>query len=142
MSIELRSHHLLCLLTYVGDGYSPAFIAGFDSIAARIGAGEDIILVAGADDICRPLLGNANVHCLRESVAERDIEAGEALTGLLGRIIRPGERLTLDATALSQMRKAFLVGDVRKACIGCEWAGACTAIAAGGYQRTRLAPKS
>jgi uncharacterized protein len=142
MSIKLRSHHLLCLLTYAGEGYSPAFIAGFDSIAARISAGEDIVLVAGLDDICRPLLENTNAHCLRESVAKRDAEASEALAGLLGRTIHPGERLILDAGALTHMRKAFLAGDIRKACVGCEWAEACTAIAASGYQRTRLVPKS
>ena len=26
MTIRLRAHHLLCLLTYAGKGYSPAFI--------------------------------------------------------------------------------------------------------------------
>ena len=29
MTVRLRAHHLLCMLTYVGKGYSPAFCAGF-----------------------------------------------------------------------------------------------------------------
>jgi uncharacterized protein len=139
MTINLRPHHLLCLLTYAGEGYSAAFTAGFDSIAARIGAGEDIRLVTGPDDICAPLLDSAEAHCRLDSVAERDSRAADALSNLLARPIRPGERLTLDTLALKQMRQAFLAGSIREACAGCEWAASCTAIAAEGYRRTRLA---
>ena len=32
MTIKLRAHHLLCLLTYVGKGYSPAFTANYDRV--------------------------------------------------------------------------------------------------------------
>jgi uncharacterized protein len=139
MTISLRPHHLLCLLTYAGEGYSAAFTASFDGIAARIAAGEDIRLVMGPDDVCAPLLDSAEAHCRLESVAERDDQAADALMHLLVRSIRPGERLTLDVNAFNQMRRAFLTGSIRKACAGCEWAGSCTAIAADGYLRTRLA---
>jgi uncharacterized protein len=141
LTINLRSHHLLCLLTYAGEGYSPAFTAGFDSIAARVSAGEDILLVAGPDDICAPLLDSPDAHCRRQSVAARDVQAAEALTALLERGIRPGERLALDAPAVTRLRQAFLAGAIRQACTGCEWARSCTAIAADGYRQTRLATR-
>jgi len=63
MTVRLRSHHLLCLLTYVGKGYSAAFIANYDAIAKRLGRGEDVLIVSGPDDICQPMLGEAESHC-------------------------------------------------------------------------------
>ncbi len=38
--VRLRAHHLLCLLTYVGKGYSEAFVRRADALAARLSAGE------------------------------------------------------------------------------------------------------
>ncbi len=40
MTITLRAHHLLCVLTYSGKGYSPAFVTNFDSVVRRLQAGE------------------------------------------------------------------------------------------------------
>ncbi|WP_439343967.1 DUF1284 domain-containing protein [Vacuolonema iberomarrocanum] len=72
MTIRVRPHHLLCLLTYSGKGYSPAFIANYDAIAARLSKGEDIVIVCGPDDICAPLLSDSEPHCWSASVTERD----------------------------------------------------------------------
>ena len=134
MTIRLRAHHLLCLLTYVGKGYSPAFTANYDLIADRLGRGEDILLVSGPDDICAPLLGEPEPHCLQESVGERDRLAARDLGELLARPIGLGVRLDLDAAILTRMRQAFSTGLTRNACPGCEWAEFCSAIAANGYQ--------
>ncbi len=41
VTVRLRAHHLLCLLTYVGKGYTPAFTANYDAVVARLDAGED-----------------------------------------------------------------------------------------------------
>ncbi len=59
MTVRLRGHHLLCMLTFVGKGYSPAFVENYDRIAGRLSEGEDILLVDGPDDICAPLLCGA-----------------------------------------------------------------------------------
>lgn len=138
MTIRLRAHHLLCLLTYVGKGYSPAFTANYDLIADRLGRGEEILLVSGPDDICAPLLGGPEPHCLQESVVERDRLAARDLGELLARPIRAGIRLDLDAAILTRMRQAFSTGLTRNACPGCEWVGLCTAVAANGYRDTRV----
>ncbi|TIS54398.1 MAG: DUF1284 domain-containing protein [Mesorhizobium sp.] len=138
MTIRLRSHHLLCLLTYVGKGYSPAFTANYDVIAERLGRGEDILIVSGPDDICAPLLDELELHCLRESAAERDRLAARDVGDLLARPIRAGTSLTLDKAILTEMRRAFSTGQTRNACQGCEWSGLCSAVAAGGYQETRV----
>lgn len=138
MTIRLRPHHLLCLLTYVGKGYSPAFIANYDAIAERIGQGEGILVVSGPDDICAPLLSEPEPHCLGESVVERDRLAARDIGDLLARPIGSGIRLDLDASTLARMREAFSAGLTRNACQGCEWTGLCSAVAAGGYPDTRV----
>ena len=140
MTIRLRAHHLLCLLTYVGKGYSPAFTANCDAIAERLSRreDEDILLVSGPDDVCAPLLDEPEPHCLRESAAERDRLAAADVEELLARPIRVGARLDLDAAILARMRQAFSAGLVRKACGGCEWNELCSTVAAGGYRDTQV----
>lgn len=133
MTIRLRPHHLLCLLTYVGKGYSAAFTANYDAIAARIGDGEDLLIVAGPDDICAPLLDDAEPHCHRDSVIERDRLALRDLGELLTPPPVLGGSVALDPALLRQMREAFTTGRTRAACVGCEWHGLCTGISAGGY---------
>lgn len=134
MTVRLRPHHLLCLLTYVGKGYSPAFTANYDAAAARLAAGEEIEIVAGPDDVCAPLLDDEDAHCRRASVIRRD-EAAAADNGrLLGFAVIPGTRLTLDAGRLAQLRSAFAQGSSRSACGGCEWSALCSQIADSGYK--------
>ena len=140
--MRLRGHHLLCMLTFQGEGYSPAFTANFAAVLRRIGDGEDILIVSGPDDICAPLLGSEGCHCLGASISARDEAAGAALGALLERPLGPGTRLRLSAPMLAQMRQAFAAGTIRAACEGCEWARHCTAIAPGGFRRVRLGAKS
>jgi hypothetical protein len=100
MTVRLRPHHLLCILTYKGAGYSPAFCANYDRIAVRIAHREEIEICAGPDDVCAPLLSTDHPHCLRDSVTERDDKAAAAVSTLLGFPIATGTRLALsDAIA-------------------------------------------
>lgn len=133
MTARLRPHHLLCVLTYVGRGYSPAFTANMTAVAERLGAGEDIELVAGPDDICAPLLADPDPHCHRASVVERDRAAVRDLSGLLGLDVRTGARLVLDENVIHSLRAAFASDNIRSACTGCEWVDLCGSIAASGF---------
>ncbi|RWL09783.1 MAG: DUF1284 domain-containing protein [Mesorhizobium sp.] len=138
MTVRLRPHHLLCLLTYAGKGYSAAFVANFDAIAARLSAGEDILIVSGPDDICAPLLGEAEPHCLRESVTERDRQAAASVGTLLGCSIAENMKLQFHPSLLRTMRDAFSSGRTRGACGGCEWFDLCSSIAASDYGTVAL----
>jgi len=138
MSIRLRAHHLLCMLTYAGDGYSRAFTANLDAISERISAGEDVLIVDGPDDVCAPLLREADPHCLRDSVQARDALAARDLGPLLGVEIIEGAHLTLGPAHLQHMREAFVSGKARAACQGCEWYGLCTAEARRGFRQAKL----
>ena len=140
MTVRLRPHHLLCLLTYVGKGYTPAFVVNYDRIANRLSAGEDIEIVAGPDDVCAPLLSLPQQHCWNDSVTERDRLAARDVGELLQRDapITVGTRLLLDADVIAQMRQGFASSAIRQACAGCEWSEFCTAIAAGSFEDVRV----
>lgn len=136
MTVRLRPHHLLCLLTYVGKGYSPAFVANYEAIAERLSKGEDVTIVAGPDDICAPLLGGSDTHCLQPGIDERDRLAARDVSRLLSQPVHAGARIDLTATTLARLREAFGDGVTRSACAGCEWSGLCDTVAKGGYEGT------
>jgi hypothetical protein len=138
MTVRLRPHHLLCILTYVGKGYSPAFTANMTAIAGRLAAGETIEIVEGPDDICGPLLDDAEPHCHWPGVAERDLRAAEDLGQLMGASMRPASRLILEKHHLLRLRAAFSTGRVRSACGSCEWHELCSAISDGEYDGAKL----
>lgn len=138
MTIRLRAHHLLCMLTYVGKGYSPAFVANYDAISRRLAAGEEIELVGGPDDICAPLLGDVDAHCHRESVIARDAAARRAVAEEFAVSLEAGRLMVLTAPMLARLRQQFAAGTLRRACAGCEWRGLCDRVAAEGYPDARL----
>jgi hypothetical protein len=124
------------MLTFVGEGYTPAFTENYRRIAKRLSAGEEIELVSGPDDICAPLMESEAPHCLEASVVERDGAALDAVARLLGNEFAPGSIISPDAGVLLNLRRNFASGHIRQACEGCEWNGLCTAIAGDGYQGT------
>lgn len=139
MTIALRAHHLLCVLTYVGKGYSYAFISNYDAIAARLNAGERVRIVTGPDDICRPLCDADDApHCVGPGPARRDRRAARDIEALLGCSLAVGTTLSLDAQTLARLRTAFAEDGIRAACDDCEWHELCTRVAANGYARTRI----
>lgn len=137
MTIRLRPHHFLCLLTYVGKGYTPAFTANYDLIAGRLSNGEGIEIVEGPDDICAPLLLEREPHCWRNSVIERDKKAVLDLLKI-GVTIHVGGSITLDADLLMRMRSGFAQGTTRSACAGCEWSDLCSSIATKDYNGIKV----
>jgi hypothetical protein len=138
MTVRLRPHHLLCLLTYVGKGYSAEFIENYDRIAARLSEGEDIEIVAGPDDICVPILDDVDAHCWRDSITIRDKAAAAALSEKLQISIDAGVKLSLPPSTLNKMRKSFADGSIRQACTRCEWHDLCTDVAASGYDKAKV----
>lgn len=139
MTVTLRPHHLLCLLTYVGKGYSPAFVAGYDRIVARLNAGEEIGITAGPDDICAPIACDLHEHCHGASVISRDAFAAEDVARILAQDIAPGARFRLSRANITDLRTAFASGDIRRACKGCQWDGLCTEVAMAGFPSVKLA---
>ncbi|GAA6177276.1 DUF1284 domain-containing protein [Sulfitobacter pacificus] len=133
MTIRLRAHHLLCLLSYVGKGYSPAFTDNMTLIAGRISAGETIEIVEGPDDICAPRLTQEDAHCHDESIRLRDIQAATDAGRVLQISLHTGAMFSLDQDRLRRLRAAFAQNLVRSACAGCQWGTLCSDIAANEY---------
>ncbi|PDT52277.1 MULTISPECIES: DUF1284 domain-containing protein [Sinorhizobium] len=131
--VRLRGHHLLCLLTYVGKGYTAAFTRNYLGIAARLSSGEAIEIVQGPDDICAPMLNDPDAHCRNDSVLDRDDKALTAVADLLGMSLTAGSVLQLDGERLERLRASFAADSIRAACEACEWAQFCTRIAGDGF---------
>lgn len=138
MTVRLRAHHLLCVLTYVGRGYSPAFTRNMTAIARRLAGGEPALIVEGADDICRPPDAAPQDHCDGAAVLERDALARARIEVQLRLPLTPGASIVLDAATLDRLRAAFTSGALRPACGGCEWQQLCTEVAASGYPQALL----
>lgn len=126
------------MLTHVGLGYSPDFVANFRRVLIRLVDGEEVSAVDGPDDLCAPLLGDPDAHCRRASVSVRDDRARAAIRDHLGLDAGPSRRLVLDVPILRAMRDRFRAGDTRAACAGCEWADLCSRVAGDGYRDTVL----
>lgn len=138
MTIRLRGHHLLCMLTYIGKGYTPGFTINYDSVAERLNSGEEIEIVSGPDDICAPLLTEKSPHCHGESVNERDAAALASVGQLLGCDLVPGSRINPDLAYLAKLRHAFGTGTLRIACSGCEWSSLCDKVAGSGFRGAKI----
>lgn len=139
MTVALRAHHLLCVITYVGKGYNADFVVNFNEIAARLAAGEPVHLVAGPDAICAPLCRSEDEpHCLGNSTASRDAKAVQDLAPLLEPTLSPGASFVLDGPLLQRLRRAFAQSAVRRACQGCQWHDLCSEVAHDDYRGALL----
>lgn len=138
--VTLRGHHLLCMLSYQSQGYSPEFVARFDEVVDRINAGAPIQVCSGPDTLCETMLNDADCHCHNASVTERDRLALKVVGEVLQQSLNSESRLTLDAANVKAMRRAFADGRLRGACEGCEWTRLCSRIARQGYREVRLFP--
>lgn len=138
MTISLRAHHLLCMLTYLGKGYTPGFVSNYSKIIKSLNDGAVISLVFGPDDICQPMLNEETCHCHNESVHSRDQEALVEIGHVLNRQLTIGDCVRLDGHDLQNMRDAFKAGAIRSACDACEWHGLCSDIALNEFRGCRL----
>ena len=138
MTVHLRPHHLLCILTYIGKGYSPAFTDNMTVIAGRISAGEMIEIVEGPDEICAPRRTEIDAHCCDDSVRNRDLKAAVDAGRVLQTPLHTGARFSLDNYSLKRLRAAFTKDQVRSACKECQWSEICTAISKNGYGGTMV----
>ncbi|WP_422038716.1 DUF1284 domain-containing protein [Roseibium sp.] len=140
MTIRIRPHHFLCMLTFLGKGYTAPFVRNYTHIVDRLNSGEELEIVDGPDDICRPMLAEADHHCHQESIRDRDDIASRRIHELLELDIEPGQKFSLTHAQIEALRDAYADGMFRTACAGCEWQTMCSSIAAKNYRGCRLEP--
>lgn len=80
-TICLRPHHLLCLQTFVGHGYSPDFTKHMTYIKSLLTADPNtaITLVAGPDDLCGHCPNCVDGSCTSPKPAVFDHLVGQKL---------------------------------------------------------------
>ncbi len=145
-AITLRGHHLLCLLTYIGAGYSEQFKENLNAIVKALERGQSARIVAGYDSICHnestffacPKREAQRCQTLHESEMDR-----LALAALSHHIGAPqkwtvGNHLVYTPALTEKMREAFAQGAIRRACLGCPWESLCTTIAQNSFHQTKL----
>ena len=142
MTVRLRAHHLLCMLTYVGTGYTQSFTVNYDRVAERLSGGEEIEIVSGPDDICAPLLDDETAHCFRNSVKTRDANALAVVTEWLGETLEIGSRIKPERTFIEMLRSGFQQGYLRPACSGCEWTSLCDRVSASDFSGVKITPQA
>ena len=142
MPVRLRGHHFLCILTYRGYGYTPAFVANMTSIVADIGRGRPVQLVEGPDAICGALTPEdrhvCNHDCNRAETLQLDRLAVQDVRALLA--VDFGAPVEIDQDTVARLRNAFASRAIRSACSRCPWSDFCDQIAAEGFAETKLFP--
>lgn len=142
MPVRLRGHHFLCILTYRGYGYTPAFVANMTDIVADIGRGRPVELVAGPDAICDGLTADdrraCNHDCAKAETMELDRLAVEEVGRLLG--IDFSGQIEIDHAMVTLLRSAFADRSIRSACRRCPWSDFCDEIASEAFADTKLFP--
>lgn len=120
----LRAHHLMCVTTYQGKGYSPEFVANMNRVWHALRSGEQPVVAvhAQADPLCMscPNLQDASVptSCqFQRSIEARDRRLIQAMGWVEGQTVEL-------APVMEQIlaNHAELLGHV---CQGCDWMAIC-----------------
>ncbi len=137
--VRLRSHHLLCALTFRSRGYGQDFVIRFESFIDRIMQSSPLLLIAEPDELCQ---SKQNCGGCDSSVSVgRDQLALEALEALLPTMINSKIEYLTDSDLL-HLRENFADGSARAACKGCNWFDICSHEAQQNFRRARLQPRS
>ena len=139
-TICLRPHHLLCLQTFVGHGYSPEFTAHMTYVKSLLDADPHapITLVNGPDDLCghcpncvdnactspKPSLFDhlvaqkLSLHNVQDAATNEKADASITSAGLL----ESTTPMTIHSIPSTLRMTAQLLD---KCCPGCEWKELC-----------------
>jgi hypothetical protein len=116
MSLQLRGHHLLCLVGFRGMGYSPKFTENMAAIYEQLRQEPSTLVqvVRGADDLCSCYPKDKPNHCDTQSVHARD-------TSVLERLGLPlGSQVEWRAV-LKLLEKNVVPEDIPRLCASCPW---------------------
>ena len=119
--MELRGHHLLCLLLFEGKGYDAAFTENMRRTRERF-IEQGALICDGADDICKCCPNLTEDGCALGDPSDMDESTKAALGTQTGAFIKGR-----DAAAAAYLLdgESFL-----GICGGCRWyrAGVCSAV--------------
>lgn len=142
-TFRFRPHHLLCMLTYKGEGYSKPFVENFDHLIERMNASPVTLEICkGPDDICAPRLcdpTDKTCHCHDSDLLETDKQALADLETIPKlKKITYGSTIPLTQELIRDLRTAYTNNTIRTACQGCEWKEFCNEIVQNNFKDTKL----
>jgi hypothetical protein len=148
--VNLRGHHLLCILTHSGSGYTAGFTYNLSVQIERINNGAEIGIVSGPDDICAAFSKAGAETCAHAKICtegrvikEHDLLALKDVADELQLpALQAGDILKLGNSDIRDLRAAFASGAVRDACAGCPWHAACSEVAARNFAGAKLMPEA
>jgi hypothetical protein len=115
--IRLRPHHLLCLIAFQGEGYSPGFVEKTGGLRRALLTDDMVVeLVRGPDDLCDgcPEMSRECVSLAPDSGVEKLDRAAADLLGA-----SPGRHRA--AELLRLLKNAFTAERGYEVCGGCSW---------------------
>ncbi|HHW45206.1 DUF1284 domain-containing protein [Desulfofundulus thermobenzoicus] len=120
--MQFRGHHLICLHFFQGEGYDRDYIDNLKNLVDRAEKGEEITVVAGADDVCRACPHLEGERCMHGDGADGEIRRLDQMAlDYLG--IPVGEKVLwadLQKKVGSAPRQWFDLF-----CRGCDWEKLC-----------------
>ncbi|MBL4662082.1 MAG: DUF1284 domain-containing protein [Flavobacteriaceae bacterium] len=137
--IKLRPHHLLCSMTFTGQGYSAEFVKNYHAIIKRMRNDETIEIVSGPDEICLPVCSDPMHHCFKNRILSRDKKVLEDFSRHTNLNIKIGSMLKPTSVFTSNYRQIFSSGKVRNGCISCEWIQVCNTVSKEGFRKGSFA---
>ncbi|UOF90043.1 DUF1284 domain-containing protein [Fodinisporobacter ferrooxydans] len=113
---RLRGHHLLCLLGYRGMGYSREYVENMTQLhhTLRTAPETEVLLVAGADDLCEKFPEFQTCHCDDRNIHERDAAVLKRLNLQIGQKMRWEDML-------QRIGNNILSKDIGTLCNTCSW---------------------
>ena len=119
--LEIRAHHLLCILGFRGLGYSQEFIEKMGKVVEELNSNSafPITFTAECDIICASCPHNKDNKCLKRAdsdwkVRNQDSEVLQRLGFKVGAQVPAGK-------AWARIRDKLTVRDMAEICRGCEW---------------------
>ncbi len=119
--ITLRPHHGLCVLHFVGKGYSEGFVDNMTRIVLELKHSNPMILLGeGADDICVCCPHNLSSGC----------ESGQKPAQIDARCLSlcgfSANQVVSWAEYRDALRRNILsAGQLNRVCEGCQWLSIC-----------------
>lgn len=114
--VQLRGHHLFCLLGYRGMGYSKEYIENMTNLHQTLRKYPETLveLVEGPDQLCEKYPNSGEYHCKDQNIFVRDAVILEKMG------LKLGEKLQWQE--IENRVKDFVVpSDIQTVCETCNW---------------------
>lgn len=114
--IQLRGHHIFCLLGYRGMGYSAAYTKNMTMIHQTLRQSPETLIeiIQGPDQLCAKFPKDQDYHCQDQNIYERDAHILTKLGLPIG--------LTIQWKDIEQrIRTNVVPDDIAHVCETCSW---------------------